>query len=181
LDELSKAFAARPATLWLVGLVIAGYAVLEGVEAVGLWLAKRWAEYLTFVATALLLVPELYELTGRVTATRILTLIINWRSSLTCSSPSACSACAAGDVPKPPNGPATPVGRRWSAYCRDLPGDVRDPDACPPTSPGPAGSSRQPLQHIMYPGGCSKSYSAWKEKTALQQTALDVGLSTGNA
>jgi uncharacterized membrane protein (DUF2068 family) len=77
LDELSKAFAARPATLWLVGLVIAGYAVLEGVEAVGLWLAKRWAEYLTFVATALLLVPELYELTGRVTATRILTLIIN--------------------------------------------------------------------------------------------------------
>ncbi|MTD58176.1 DUF2127 domain-containing protein [Amycolatopsis pithecellobii] len=77
LDEVTKALNARPSTLWLVGAVVAGYAILEGVEAVGLWLAKRWAEYLTFVATTVLLVPEIYELSIRVSALKIVTLLIN--------------------------------------------------------------------------------------------------------
>ncbi|AEW98843.1 DUF2127 domain-containing protein [Streptantibioticus cattleyicolor] len=77
LGDLDKAFAAHASTLWVIGAVFAGYAVLEGVEAVGLWFAQRWAEYLTFVATVILLVPEVYELTGRVSATKILTLVIN--------------------------------------------------------------------------------------------------------
>lgn len=77
LRELQRAFAAKSSTLGLVGFALAGYALLEGIEAVGLWFAQRWAEYLTFVATTLLLVPEVYELTGRVTATKIITLIIN--------------------------------------------------------------------------------------------------------
>ncbi|MGA5130394.1 DUF2127 domain-containing protein [Streptomyces olivoreticuli] len=77
LGELDKAFKAHTSTLWLIGLVIAVYAVLEGVEAVGLWRARRWAEYLTFVATTVLLVPEVYELTGHISATKILTLVIN--------------------------------------------------------------------------------------------------------
>ena len=75
--ELSLAFAAKSSTLYLVGLALAGYAVLEGVEAIGLWLAKRWAEYLTFIATSLLLIPEIYELTGRITTTKVLALVIN--------------------------------------------------------------------------------------------------------
>ncbi|WP_055495057.1 DUF2127 domain-containing protein [Streptomyces sp. TP-A0356] len=78
LGELSRAFAARASTLWAIGLVLGAYAVLEGVEAIGLWLTQRWAEYLTFVATTVLLVPEIYELAeGRITPTKILTLIIN--------------------------------------------------------------------------------------------------------
>jgi uncharacterized membrane protein (DUF2068 family) len=77
LDELARAFAARPSTLVLVGLVLAGYALLEGVEAVGLWRGRRWAEYLTFLATALLLVPEVYELTHTVTTLKVATLLIN--------------------------------------------------------------------------------------------------------
>lgn len=77
LGELDRAFAAHTSTLWAIGLVLAAYAVLEGVEAVGLWYARRWAEYLTFVATTVLLVPEVYELTGRISATKILTLLIN--------------------------------------------------------------------------------------------------------
>ncbi|GHD95983.1 DUF2127 domain-containing protein [Streptomyces naganishii] len=78
LGELSKAFTARSSTLWAVGLVVGAYALLEGIEAIGLWLAKRWAEYLTFVATTVLLVPEIYELAeGRITPTKILTLAIN--------------------------------------------------------------------------------------------------------
>lgn len=77
LGELESAFSVRESTLWLVGLVVAGYAVLEGVEAIGLWLAKRWAEYLTFVATTVLLIPELYELSHKVSALKIVTLVIN--------------------------------------------------------------------------------------------------------
>ncbi|MGW4568736.1 DUF2127 domain-containing protein [Streptomyces sp. NPDC004561] len=78
LGELSKAFAARSTTLWAIGLILAAYAALEAVEAVGLWLTKRWAEYLTFVATTVLLAPEIYELAeGRITATKVLTLVIN--------------------------------------------------------------------------------------------------------
>ncbi|MGW1073106.1 DUF2127 domain-containing protein [Streptomyces sp. NPDC002537] len=77
LGELDRAFTAHTSTLWIVGAVIAAYALLEGVEAVGLWHAKRWAEYLTFIATTVLLVPEIYELTGRVSATKVLTLVIN--------------------------------------------------------------------------------------------------------
>lgn len=77
LGEVSKAFNARSSTLWLVGAVVAAYALLGGIEAIGLWLAKRWAEYLTFVATAVLLVPEIYELAHKVSVLKILTLLIN--------------------------------------------------------------------------------------------------------
>lgn len=77
LGELQRAFSVSSSTLWIVGLVLAGYAVLEGVEAIGLWRARRWAEYLTFVATALLLVPEIYELTGGITATKAVAGVIN--------------------------------------------------------------------------------------------------------
>ncbi|ANZ14134.1 DUF2127 domain-containing protein [Streptomyces noursei] len=77
LGEVAKAFAVRSSTLWLIGLVIAAYALLEGVEAVGLWFGRRWAEYLTFVATTVLLAPEVYELLSRVTVTKVLTLLVN--------------------------------------------------------------------------------------------------------
>lgn len=77
LRELQRAFAAKASTLWITGSVLAAYAVLEGVEALGLWFAKRWAEYLTFIATTVLLIPEVYELTGRITVIKIIALIIN--------------------------------------------------------------------------------------------------------
>src|SRR5208282_940942 len=49
--DLQYLFAVRIENLYLAGIAIAAYALLEGVEAIGLWLGKRWAEYLTFVAT----------------------------------------------------------------------------------------------------------------------------------
>ncbi|MDT7745388.1 MAG: hypothetical protein QOE59_4466 [Actinomycetota bacterium] len=75
--ELTRAFSASATTVVIVGIVVAAYALLEGVEAVGLWRARRWAEYLTLIATTVLLVPEIYELTGRITTTKVLALIIN--------------------------------------------------------------------------------------------------------
>jgi uncharacterized membrane protein (DUF2068 family) len=38
----------------LFGAVALGYAVLEGAEAYGLWRRRRWGEWLTVIATALL-------------------------------------------------------------------------------------------------------------------------------
>jgi uncharacterized membrane protein (DUF2068 family) len=75
--EIEKAFQASSAKLWFLGVILAAYAVLEGVEAVGLWRARRWAEYLTFVATTILLVPEVWELTRRVTVFKVVALIVN--------------------------------------------------------------------------------------------------------
>jgi uncharacterized membrane protein (DUF2068 family) len=46
----------------LFGAGAIGYGVLELVEGTGLFLRKRWAEWLTVFATALLIPVELYEL-----------------------------------------------------------------------------------------------------------------------
>ena len=53
------------------------YSALLLTEGVGLWLAKRWAEYLTIIATSSLIPLELYALAERVSFTRIAFLLIN--------------------------------------------------------------------------------------------------------
>jgi uncharacterized membrane protein (DUF2068 family) len=53
------------------------YAGLEGLEGVGLLLRRRWAEYLTVVATGLLLPLEVYEIVRKPTPVRILVLVAN--------------------------------------------------------------------------------------------------------
>jgi uncharacterized membrane protein (DUF2068 family) len=75
--ELTRLFAISTRSLRVAGVVIIAYAILEGVEAVGLWRARRWAEYLTFVATVLLVPLEVYEIIHRPTALKGLTLVIN--------------------------------------------------------------------------------------------------------
>jgi uncharacterized membrane protein (DUF2068 family) len=77
LHELDRLFSLRAGTLHLVGAAVSVYAVLEGVEAVGLWFQKRWAEYLTFIATTALLPLEVYELTRTVSPLKIIALIVN--------------------------------------------------------------------------------------------------------
>jgi uncharacterized membrane protein (DUF2068 family) len=77
LHELDKLFTLKSSTLTAVGLAVWGYAIVEGVEAVGLWFQKRWAEYLTFVVTASFLPLELYELVHKFTPFKVLALIVN--------------------------------------------------------------------------------------------------------
>jgi uncharacterized membrane protein (DUF2068 family) len=74
---IRQLFAIRPATLVWVSLAVLGYAVIQLVEGAGLWFARRWAEYLTVVATSAFLPLEIYELTERVTTIRIGAFVIN--------------------------------------------------------------------------------------------------------
>jgi uncharacterized membrane protein (DUF2068 family) len=77
LGYLGRAFKYSSSDLVKLGLVITAYAALEATEMVGLWLNKRWAEYLTFIATTALVPYEIYELTLSISAFKMVTLIIN--------------------------------------------------------------------------------------------------------
>jgi uncharacterized membrane protein (DUF2068 family) len=57
--------------------VLLAFAALEAAEMVGLWLNKRWAEYLTFIATTALVPFEVYELTNGISVFKLIALIIN--------------------------------------------------------------------------------------------------------
>jgi uncharacterized membrane protein (DUF2068 family) len=77
LHDLNRLFSLSGGALYLLGVGIAVYAALEGTEAIGLWLERRWAEYLTLVATAVFLPLEVYELSRRLSGFRIAALVIN--------------------------------------------------------------------------------------------------------
>lgn len=68
---------ATPGKESLVGVAALAYAILFAVEGVGLWQGKRWAEYLTVVATGSLIPFELYELIRALTAVRVIALVVN--------------------------------------------------------------------------------------------------------
>lgn len=64
-------------TLTWIGVGLLAYAVIELIEAVGLWLMQRWGEYFAVIATSVFLPLEIYELTEKITAFRLIALIIN--------------------------------------------------------------------------------------------------------
>ncbi len=64
-------------TAFLFGSVALAYAALEGTEAYGLWKRRRWAEWLTVLATSLLLVPEVWALTKSATVLKLGALVVN--------------------------------------------------------------------------------------------------------
>jgi uncharacterized membrane protein (DUF2068 family) len=76
-QDLRRLFTVSISSLYWVGVAIAAYAVMEGTEAVGLWLGKRWAEYLTFLATLIFVPYEVYELTKGVSTLKVLALVLN--------------------------------------------------------------------------------------------------------
>jgi uncharacterized membrane protein (DUF2068 family) len=77
LHEIERAFSTGSGTLRLVGAVFVAYSLVEGIEAYGLWYQHRWAEYLTFLVTASLLPLEAYELAQKLSALKIITIVIN--------------------------------------------------------------------------------------------------------
>ena len=74
---IHEVFSLSPSILNLVTLGIFAYACLLGVEATGLWLMRRWGEYFSVIATSVFLPLEIYELSERVTALKLIALLIN--------------------------------------------------------------------------------------------------------
>jgi uncharacterized membrane protein (DUF2068 family) len=77
LGDFRHLFIISPRHLYDIGFLLVAYAALEAVEMVGLWFAKRWAEYLTFVATALFVPLEVYELATSFGTLKLVTFIVN--------------------------------------------------------------------------------------------------------
>src|SRR5262245_12379282 len=77
LHHIDQAFGLSPTTLAWIAVVLFGYAAIELIEAIGLWLMTRWGEYFAVIATGAFLPLEIYEITEKVTAFRVITLVIN--------------------------------------------------------------------------------------------------------
>ena len=63
--------------LGALGIVAFAYSALFLTEGIGLWLAQRWAEYLTVIATASLVPVELYGVARGASTIRIAALFTN--------------------------------------------------------------------------------------------------------
>ena len=74
---LAKASNLSPAQIKKVGVGSLIYAGLFLTEGVGLWLRKRWAEWLTITITSSLVPVEIYGLYRHPTAVRVLVLTLN--------------------------------------------------------------------------------------------------------
>ena len=74
---IEKALNAQHSTLVMVSAGVLAYGVLELVEAVGLWLMRRWGEYVAVVGTSVFIPLEVYEIVETVTWLRAVALALN--------------------------------------------------------------------------------------------------------
>ncbi len=76
-EMIRHAFTLSPRTLGWFAVGLATYAVIEVIEAVGLWLARRWGEYFAMVATSAGLPFEIWELAHKITFLRAGAFLVN--------------------------------------------------------------------------------------------------------
>jgi uncharacterized membrane protein (DUF2068 family) len=74
---VQHALTLSPRTVTLVAIGAVAYAGLELAEGVGLWLARRWGEYLAMVATSLGLPLEIYDMTRKISVTALVLFALN--------------------------------------------------------------------------------------------------------
>ena len=74
---LSRALSMQPNRLEFGSIATFLYGMLAGVEAVGLWLHKTWAEGLVLVTVALSLPIEVFELAHHMTGIKWMIFVIN--------------------------------------------------------------------------------------------------------
>lgn len=67
----------RQHTLTLVTVGLVAYAALQLAEGLGLFLLKRWGEYVAVVGTSLFLPLEVYELTDKASVLKVVALLVN--------------------------------------------------------------------------------------------------------
>lgn len=74
---LSKAARVSPGQIEKLGLGSLIYAALFLAEGTGLWLRKRWGEWLTVIITSSLVPVEVYEIYRHPSAVKVAVLVIN--------------------------------------------------------------------------------------------------------
>jgi uncharacterized membrane protein (DUF2068 family) len=77
IESMRHVFTLKSSTLTWFAIGLLAYALIELIEAAGLWLLKRWGEYFAVVATSFGLPFEIYELTEKITVLRAGALVIN--------------------------------------------------------------------------------------------------------
>ncbi|MGB9080435.1 MAG: DUF2127 domain-containing protein [Desulfuromonadaceae bacterium] len=63
--------------LWGMAIAAAMYSIARIIEAVGLWLKQRWAEWFAILTGGMYIPVEMYEVAHRVTWPKITVLIVN--------------------------------------------------------------------------------------------------------
>jgi uncharacterized membrane protein (DUF2068 family) len=76
-QALVEAAALTPTRILDVGVGSLIYAALFLTEGIGLWLLKRWAEWMTIIITSSLLPVEVWELFRHPNVAKVLVLVIN--------------------------------------------------------------------------------------------------------
>jgi uncharacterized membrane protein (DUF2068 family) len=77
LHDVDRLFAISASRLLLYAALIGVYALVNLIEAVGLWRARRWAEYLAVIEVLVLFPIDIHELTIRVSPLKIVALIVS--------------------------------------------------------------------------------------------------------
>ncbi|MFO1349720.1 MAG: DUF2127 domain-containing protein [Gammaproteobacteria bacterium] len=74
---LEAAAKANDLSLWLLAAGAFGYTLVRLIEAYGLWLGRRWAQWFGALSGAIYLPIEIYELTAGITPAKIIVLLVN--------------------------------------------------------------------------------------------------------
>jgi uncharacterized membrane protein (DUF2068 family) len=74
---IHKLHAISSSRFGVYGIIALAYGALEAAEGYGLWRRRRWAEYLTVLATSLLFVPEIWEIASKASPLKIGALLVN--------------------------------------------------------------------------------------------------------
>ena len=76
-SAVNRLFNISNTELTVIGIALIIYSLILVAEIVGLWRGRRWAEYLTFIESSVLLPYEIYELIHSVTVIKVVGLILN--------------------------------------------------------------------------------------------------------
>lgn len=74
---LDKILNLNPRTLVFSGIGAGVYAIVTAIEAVGLWLEKRWAHILVVALVGISIPPEIYELVKGITPLKFIVFVLN--------------------------------------------------------------------------------------------------------
>ena len=77
IELLLEGLGASPWAYTALGVGVTGYAILQFVEAFGLWGGRRWAEYLAVIATSVFIPLEVYEIVHTASPLKILLFVVN--------------------------------------------------------------------------------------------------------